>query len=777
MAAGRQRLRNERHHAGGAGNDTLSGGGGIDYTYLSGTMADYNFAQVTVGSLSGIQATHARNNSVVDDGTDLITTDTEFVVFLGDNTTVARTSLPLNAAPVLDAQGGGLSYTENDAATAINTLMTVSDTNNTNLTGATVSITANFVSGQDVLGFTNQNGITGTYNATTGVLTLTGTSSVANYQTALQSVRYSNTSENPSTSPRTVSFQVDDGQSTNHASNVVTATVSVTAVNDAPVLGGASPTLAYTENQTATAINTVLTVSDVDSTSITGATVSIGTNFSSGQDVLGFTDQNGITGTYSATTGVLTLTGSSSVANYQAALRSVTYSNTSENPSTATRTINFQVDDGSALNNTSNVATASVSVTAVNDAPVVNTQSSSLSYTENQVATAIATAITLSDADSANLAGATVSITSNFTAGQDVLGFTNQNGISGTYNATTGILTLTGSATVAQYQTALASVTYSNTSDNPSSATRTISYQVDDGSASNHASNVATATVSVTPVNDAPTGFNFVADANTIASGNGTGNIGAGQLLGTFVAVDADSSSFTYSLSGTNASSYTIGSTTGILSVGGSNLAGGTQHDINIVLSDGSASFSAPLHIEVLTTGGNNYAGTTGQDLIFGLNGNDTLGGGTGNDVIMGGGGGDSMSGGVGNDQLIGGAAQDTMSGGADADIFIFGTTAEAGTAIAGADVITDFDENQAGEFINVSFIDAQTGGGAPAGVQAFAFAGQNSSVVANSITWFQDAVNNRTVIQGDTNGNTTADFFIVLSGIHTLSAGDFVLS
>ena len=76
----------------------------------------------------------------------------------------------------------------------------MTDVDNTNLASATVSITANFVTGEDVLGFTNQNGITGSYNAATGVLTLTGSATVANYQTALRSVTYVNTSDNPSTS-------------------------------------------------------------------------------------------------------------------------------------------------------------------------------------------------------------------------------------------------------------------------------------------------------------------------------------------------------------------------------------------------------------------------------------------------------------------------------------------------------------------------------------------------------------------------------------------------
>ena len=75
----------------------------------------------------------------------------------------------------------------------------------------TVAITANFVSTEDVLSFTTQNGITGSYNGATGVMTLSGTTTVANYQTALRTVRYSNSSDNPSTLARTVSFQVNDG--------------------------------------------------------------------------------------------------------------------------------------------------------------------------------------------------------------------------------------------------------------------------------------------------------------------------------------------------------------------------------------------------------------------------------------------------------------------------------------------------------------------------------------------------------------------------------------
>ena len=66
------------------------------------------------------------------------------------------------------------------------------------MSGATVSIAAGFLSG-DVLNATNLDGgtIAASYNSATGVLTLSGTDSVAAYQAALDSVTFGSTSPNP----------------------------------------------------------------------------------------------------------------------------------------------------------------------------------------------------------------------------------------------------------------------------------------------------------------------------------------------------------------------------------------------------------------------------------------------------------------------------------------------------------------------------------------------------------------------------------------------------
>ena len=62
-------------------------------------------------------------------------------------------------------------------------------------------------------------------------LNLTGTSSLANYRTALQQVRYSNNSENPAPADRILQVTVNDGLLN---SAVATTTVHVIAANDAP---------------------------------------------------------------------------------------------------------------------------------------------------------------------------------------------------------------------------------------------------------------------------------------------------------------------------------------------------------------------------------------------------------------------------------------------------------------------------------------------------------------------------------------------------------------
>ena len=144
--------------------------------------------------------------------------------------------------------------------------------------------------------------------------------------------------------------------------------------NNPPVVGpvvGGSINVNYAEQAAPVVLDGSIPVSDADSPTLVGATVTIGSRFESG-DTLHFVDQSGIVGTYDPAAHVLTLTGTATVAQYQSALQWVTFDNpTSDNPTASgaspLRVIRWQVDDGI---DRSNIYQTFVDVTPVNEAPV-----------------------------------------------------------------------------------------------------------------------------------------------------------------------------------------------------------------------------------------------------------------------------------------------------------------------------------------------------------------------------------------------------------------------
>ena len=173
-----------------------------------------------------------------------------------------------------------------------------------------------------------------------------------------------------------------------------TATITVNAVNDAPVATMSNVAIEFTKNNPV-GVMADLAVTDVDSTTLTSATVSITANFVAGEDQLSFTDMLGITGNYNAATGVLTLTGTAPLADYQTALRSIAYFNPSDNPTTAARQFQVVVSDGPSL---SVAVSRSININRVNDGPTISTNA--LTITEG--ATVVLTAANLQSSDPDN---------------------------------------------------------------------------------------------------------------------------------------------------------------------------------------------------------------------------------------------------------------------------------------------------------------------------------------------------------------------------------------
>jgi Ca2+-binding RTX toxin-like protein len=262
--------------------------------------------------------------------------------------------------------------------------------------------------------------------------------------------------------------------------------------------------------------------------------------------------------------------------------------------------------------------------------------------------------------------------------------------------------------------------------------------------------------VTVTNQNEAPSFTSSPASPITWAE-----NTPAATVLYTPVVADPDAgTTLAYTKSGADAALFNVNATTGALTFITSpdfEAPGGPTPDnayaVTITASDGLLSVSQNVNVSVTNVNGVTINGTTGVDLINGTNEAEAINGNAGNDTI------NALA---GNDTINGGAGADNMTGGAGNEIFAYSATTDS--AVATPDTIQDFVSD-----------DARTQFG-QFGNQAFNFvAAQNAGVVANSITWSESGGN--TIVRGDVNGNTTADFQIILIGTgKNLVAADFVL-
>jgi sugar lactone lactonase YvrE len=641
--------------------------------------------------------------------------------------------------PVVAVAGSALAYVENAGAVAVDSTLTLSDADSANLLGATVTISSNYDSAQDELAFDDFNpwGITGSWSAVTGTLTLSGVSSVANYQAALRSVTYQNSSENPTTLTRAVTFVASDGTL---ASTSVARQVAVSPVNDAPLntvpasqsttedtplvfsagngnaitvadadAGGASLqvilnvangrlTLAQTTNLsfttgdgsgdasmtftgTAADINsalnglrfdpssdfsgstaveisvndlgnsggssqvdndivtiTVSAVNDAPVQSVPGAqataqdTALVFSSAGGNAIVIGDTDAGGgeLTVDLTATNGTLTLaslTGLSAFGGDGTSAVTLTGTLTALNTAldglrftpdagyTGAASVSVATDDlgnsGSGGNRTDLDAVA-ITVSA-NVAPTVTTTLPSLTYNEGDGDVALDPALTVSDVDSPTLSLARLRIQSGYVAGEEKLNFTDQLGITGSWDEASGMLTLNGVASAAAYQSALRTVTYLNSSENPSGA-RTVSIVVSDGSAD---SGAATRTLVLEPQNDAPTlavpGPQSVREDTSLVFSLGTGN----QI--TIADLDAGTDLVRLTLT-VDQGTLTLLQTTGLAFVAGADGSAsvsieGSVDDVNAALAvlrfDPNANYTgaASLEIEVDDLGNNGNGG------------------------------------------------------------------------------------------------------------------------------------------------------------------------
>ncbi|KDD69374.1 large adhesive protein, partial [Pseudomonas mandelii PD30] len=133
---------------------------------------------------------------------------------------------------------------------------------------------------------------------------------------------------------------------------------------------GANYNVTFTEGTTGQGVSigdTDLKITDPDSTLLTGATIVL-TNRQPGDALNLGNSVNGITINADSKDGsvTLTLSGNATLADYMQQIKNISFTNSSDDPSSVPRIITVTVTDGS---NYSNTATTTVNVVGVNDAP------------------------------------------------------------------------------------------------------------------------------------------------------------------------------------------------------------------------------------------------------------------------------------------------------------------------------------------------------------------------------------------------------------------------
>ncbi|MGH8625020.1 MAG: DUF4347 domain-containing protein, partial [Gammaproteobacteria bacterium] len=502
--------------------------------------------------------------------------------------------------------GGSLPTTDIDARladadSATLSSLTVTLTNRPN--GANESLSAD----------TTGTSITASYNSGTGVLSLSGADTVANYQRVLRTITYANAALAPDRTDRLITFVANDGTAD---SNVSTTTVRWGYVRD-----DFTPSN-YSGNDGIVNWNGNWQEHNDDGNSATGrVTVSGGVL---DRDVSGLVGDSTLRGAHrgvdlsQAGTAILSLDyrasslallGSTTVevqvsddggTNWNTVLSTgsgtLVLSDTSWKTvsvdisayATADTRIRLLSSNSALLGLSGSVQFDNVQIDTHGATPTLDLDPDNSSgatganfnatFTEDGGAVVVADGdAALSDADSTTLTELVVTIINPLDGTAESLSAnTAGTSVTASYDPATATLTLSGTDTVANYQQVLRTVTYDNSSQSPNTTARTITFQASDGI---EYSNVALATVTVNAVNDPP--VNTVPSAQSVAEDTPL-------ALGGVSVNDADGNLSTVALAVGNG-------TLTITLQGGASISAGANGSAALTLSGSQADINATL--------------------------------------------------------------------------------------------------------------------------------------------------------------------------------------
>jgi VCBS repeat-containing protein len=202
-----------------------------------------------------------------------------------------------------------------------------------------------------------------------------------------------------------------------------------------------------------------------------------------------------------------------------------------------------------------------------------------------------------------------------------------------------------------------------------------------------------TSTATVTVTDSGPTGVTFnidpATDPHSAVNANDS-QLSFGELIGSFSAIGDTGDTFTYEL-GSAVTGFELTSAGQLYAADGDGdptdsdeanegHVGVGTYTLDVIATD-QEGISSPATSYTVVVGdkqNNSINLGNGNQIAFGLDGNDTIAAVSGNAVLVGGSGNDVLIGGNGNNVLIGGLGADTMTGGGVSDTFVFNAIADS---------------------------------------------------------------------------------------------------